>query len=238
MQMKSFKLSANRSLKVLKQKNTLVAAPYSTHFWNFWGRDKGKVFRVYVLSDLEDLRSAYSDAIPPSSSMNGRIMRYSSKLVPGGISLITTWEGYLGVTPHAVKEGENISWYMKSSSHDNQPLITKLGDIICLFLCYNFPMLFRPTTFGYLVVGLCFIHGLMDGEGLLGPLPNPWNAIMLRREWQYEYSLPSWILLPSYWRLRIHDYILCLRSRKNGIGNGFRMIQLFLERLGIRRRVK
>jgi hypothetical protein len=34
------------------------------------------------------------------------------------------------------------------------------------------PMLLRPTETGdYNVVGACFIQGLMDGEGILGPLP-------------------------------------------------------------------
>jgi len=30
----------------------------------------------------------------------------------------------------------------------------------------------------YLVVGPCFVHGLMDGEGLLGPVPPPWKFQM------------------------------------------------------------
>jgi hypothetical protein len=38
-------------------------------------------------------------------------------------------------------------------------------------------MLLRPANSGeYNVVGYCcYIHGLMDGEALLGPLPNQWE---------------------------------------------------------------
>jgi hypothetical protein len=40
----------------------------------------------------------------------------------------------------------------------------------------DLPVLLRPTAFGaFRVVGPCFVHGLMDGEALLGPMPSPWK---------------------------------------------------------------
>ena len=50
------------------------------------------------------------------------------------------------------------------------------GDIISLFLGCQVPMLLRGRKDNaYEVIGECFIHGLMDGEGLLGPLPEDWQ---------------------------------------------------------------
>ena len=41
-------------------------------------------------------------------------------------------------------------------------------------------MLLRPTgSGGYLVIGQTFVHGLMDGESVLGPLPTGWRIQML-----------------------------------------------------------
>lgn len=44
-------------------------------------------------------------------------------------------------------------------------------------------MILRPTASGeFLVVGSYFIHGLMDGEALLGPIPSPWKIELYRRK--------------------------------------------------------
>jgi hypothetical protein len=42
------------------------------------------------------------------------------------------------------------------------------------------------------VVGFCFVHGLMDGESLLGPLPVPWKLRLLSRHGSFvpEYVNP------------------------------------------------
>lgn len=40
-------------------------------------------------------------------------------------------------------------------------------------------MLLRLGPSGrYQVVGECYIHGLMDSESLLGPLPDPWKVLV------------------------------------------------------------
>ncbi|KAF8863011.1 hypothetical protein BDZ45DRAFT_738690 [Acephala macrosclerotiorum] len=52
------------------------------------------------------------------------------------------------------------------------------GDIVCVLLGTNLPTILRPnlpgTTFS--IIGHCYIHGLMHGEALLGPVPKPWVA--------------------------------------------------------------
>jgi len=54
------------------------------------------------------------------------------------------------------------------------------------------PIILRPTKTGtYNLVGECYVHGLMRGESLLGPLPHPWKFRLLRDELN--------ILQPSFW---------------------------------------
>lgn len=49
------------------------------------------------------------------------------------------------------------------------PTGTRLGDIVCIVLGSSFPVVLRPATNSdghrtWLVVGVCYVHGLMDGE--------------------------------------------------------------------------
>jgi hypothetical protein len=40
------------------------------------------------------------------------------------------------------------------------------------------PLVLRPHSGGsFEVIGECFVHGLNDAIGLLGPLPSPWKVI-------------------------------------------------------------
>lgn len=56
-----------------------------------------------------------------------------------------------------------------------------LGDRVCIILGVDNPMLLRPAAGGhFLVVGSCFVHGLMNAEGVLGPIPNGWRFILTR----------------------------------------------------------
>lgn len=58
--------------------------------------------------------------------------------------------------------------------------LTLIGDCISVLLGCDWPVLLRPTHSGeFLVVGQCFTHGLMDAEGILGPLLDPWKIEML-----------------------------------------------------------
>ncbi|KAI0839984.1 HET-domain-containing protein [Hypoxylon sp. FL0890] len=54
------------------------------------------------------------------------------------------------------------------------------GDEVFVILGCDIPMLLRPTPTGeYEVIGDCYVHGIMDGEAILGPIPHPWKAVTL-----------------------------------------------------------
>lgn len=58
-------------------------------------------------------------------------------------------------------------------------LLTPQGDSICLILGTYAPMVLRQTQSGqFFVVGECYVHGLSDAVGILGPLPDHWIAII------------------------------------------------------------
>ena len=71
-------------------------------------------------------------------------------------SFIITNKGYIGIAPKA----------------------TKPGDRVCVLLGCQMPLLLRKTSgLQFQVVGECYIHGLMDGEAFLGPLPDNYTAL-------------------------------------------------------------
>lgn len=69
------------------------------------------------------------------------------------------------------------SGYIGCSFAQPQP-----GDRLVVLLGCPSPMLLRPSfaAQSYQVVGPTYIHGLMDTEALLGPLPTPWRVRMSR----------------------------------------------------------
>ncbi|KAK4185482.1 heterokaryon incompatibility protein-domain-containing protein [Podospora australis] len=74
-----------------------------------------------------------------------------------GRQYLTTNEGYIGFGPPGVQA----------------------GDIICIFLGLDKPIVLRPLLGSYpapayAIVGACFVHGLQHGAALLGPLPKAW----------------------------------------------------------------
>ncbi|KAF6228712.1 hypothetical protein HO173_011731 [Letharia columbiana] len=72
-------------------------------------------------------------------------------------SFITTEGGYIGVAPKA----------------------TKPGDQVCVLLGLPQPLVLRQTSgLRYQVVGECYVHGLMNGEAVLDPLPDNYQAIL------------------------------------------------------------
>jgi len=51
------------------------------------------------------------------------------------------------------------------------------GDIICVFLGCDHPVLLREVSAGHFkVIGNCFVYGLSDSNAFLGPLPEPWKV--------------------------------------------------------------
>ena len=115
----------------------------------------------------------------------------------GGWSFFTTREGYLGLTP----------------------VIPNVGDQVMIILGCRSPLLLHPQGSEYQVVGFCFVLGLIDCEGLLGPLPENWRRISRLHEvsekWFDAYvnaqtgavtiEDPRLGPLPAGWRIRSHD---------------------------------
>ncbi|TVY82211.1 Heterokaryon incompatibility protein 6 OR allele [Lachnellula suecica] len=59
------------------------------------------------------------------------------------------------------------------------PAGAQVADAICLLLGTYAPMVLRQTASGsFQVVGECYVHGLADLTGFLGPLPNHWETII------------------------------------------------------------
>lgn len=76
-------------------------------------------------------------------------------------SFIKTSEGYIGLAP------ENA----------------QLGDLICVFRGCRTLMLIRLASDSrYQVVGSCYVHGHMDGEAVLGPLPEHYRIMSVLDE--------------------------------------------------------
>lgn len=50
-----------------------------------------------------------------------------------------------------------------------------LGDQIWVLLGSHFPIILRRTEYGYRFISRGLIHGVMDGEALLGSLPISWK---------------------------------------------------------------
>lgn len=73
------------------------------------------------------------------------------------------------------------------------PRIAQPGDQVCILLGCNKPMLLRPASdFQYQVIGACYIHGLMRGEALLGPLPGYYQVTRIWEE-RYRAYFPGFL---------------------------------------------
>ncbi|PQE21340.1 heterokaryon incompatibility protein [Rutstroemia sp. NJR-2017a WRK4] len=91
-----------------------------------------------------------------------------------GRRFLTTEDGHIGTAPAGAQVGKS-----GHCQRGNLGLILLLGDSICLLLGTYAPMVLRQTSSStFQVVGECYIHGLADAVGLLGPLPNHWETII------------------------------------------------------------
>jgi hypothetical protein len=74
-----------------------------------------------------------------------------------GRSFFTTQEGYIGLAPKA----------------------SKSGDKVCVLFGCPSPLILRQSTDKrYQLIGECYICGLMNGEALLGPIPQDYRPIL------------------------------------------------------------
>ncbi len=122
--------------------------------------------RAFVLANICSNRGgADSPDIPSSSSDFYRLLAH---YLPGR-TFFTTSQGYIGLAPAAIQK----------------------GDLVVVLLGSTRPVLLRPVSQQdgcYSLVGSCYVHGLMDSEALLGPLPKSWNTEWrLKNDGQYSY---------------------------------------------------
>jgi hypothetical protein len=69
------------------------------------------------------------------------------------------------------------------------PLGTKPGDQTTVLLGCNDPIILRPTKDGsYKVVGQTYDDGFMDGQALLGPLPDSFKAVWRGNQGSYAWG--------------------------------------------------
>ena len=107
-----------------------------------------------------------------------------------------TVEGYVGVSPTSVQD----------------------GDIISVLLGASVPIVLRPVTDhqdAHQVVGPCFLQGVMFGESLLGPLPDDWLCVKHdQRTWCFRqpgsekrtWEDPRLWPTPSHWQAHFCDF--------------------------------
>ena len=114
-----------------------------------------------------------------------------------GRTFFTTADGRIGV-----------------SARETQP-----GDQVCVILGCSLPLILRSTERGqYQIVGNCYVHGIMDGEALLGPLPAGFEGIFqidsntgdehrahIDRTGEIHVVDPRLGPLPENWRLESHE---------------------------------
>jgi len=46
------------------------------------------------------------------------------------------------------------------------PKITRAGDIVCVVFGYYNPVVLRPQEGYYQLIGICYLHGTMQGEAV------------------------------------------------------------------------
>lgn len=107
---------------------------------------------IQYLSECRSWALGSSQA-PPELYIH--LVRVARRMMQGR-SLITTTDGHPGLAPKATRE----------------------GDIICVILGCTAPMVLRQgKTSQYEVIGPCYLDGIMNGEALLGRLPNKWRLV-------------------------------------------------------------
>jgi hypothetical protein len=103
-------------------------------------------------------------------------------------TFVRTQEGYIGVAPRNVLPGKHSqvpysTVVIKRLKHErfqaakgaSADISLFIYDLVCVLLgCDRLVVLREVATDHYQVVGPCFLYGLHDAIGLLGPLPSPW----------------------------------------------------------------
>lgn len=99
------------------------------------------------------------------------------------------------------------------------PKSAKVGDILVTLRGLDVIMALRPHGNAYKVVGGCYLHGFMAGEGLLGQIPKPfkskfrfdqlssqyWRTFQNTDTGEYQVEDPRLGALPPGWIIREHN---------------------------------
>ncbi|CAF9937775.1 hypothetical protein IMSHALPRED_000541 [Imshaugia aleurites] len=105
---------------------------------------------------LDLLNVKYLNYESAGSSMDHRARCYAMAESLHGRSFFVTENGYIGLAPRSIEPGDQVSVLLGCDS----------------------PLALRPDKTGrHSVVGQCHIHGLMEGEALLGPLEKMWQCL-------------------------------------------------------------
>jgi hypothetical protein len=143
------------------------------------------------------------------------------KILEGG-------DGFAGISASQLKELDNANKYLRgrsllrtdSGGMGLGPDTTKPGDEIVILLGGRGAFVVRPSRDGHFqMVGECYLHGFMNGEALLGPLPPQtrsiarydektgayWRCYLNENSGHYAIEDPRLGPLPSGWRRKDHD---------------------------------
>ncbi|KAI9860802.1 MAG: hypothetical protein M1813_005725 [Trichoglossum hirsutum] len=132
------------------------------------------------LLDHAFLRTIFSDMSPAKRGKRQRWTRESFRAhLQQGFDL-NYWRDAIEQQVNACK-----FFFTKNFRMGLSPLGAQEGDLICLLLGGEVPVLLRRYDDGYIFIGECYVHGLMDGEGLVDA----------RRHAQpgYDHSDTSWL---------------------------------------------
>jgi hypothetical protein len=128
---------------------------------DYWDQPSAKVL----------LKKLLTEELPPTQELLDSDLQALGFRVQGrfrGRKFFTTSEGHFGLGPQGIEP----------------------GDKVCLLLGSEAPIVLRPTADRkYVVAGDCFMHGIMSGEPLLGPLPNGVREIMAFAEGETDFQI-------------------------------------------------
>lgn len=125
--------------------------------------------RQVVVSTLAEAQTIFLPSRDSRTTTN--LMRELT--LTSGSTLFKTSKGYFGLSFNQIRSGDKIA----------------------ALLGYGLPVILRPQADGtHPLVGSAQIHGLMDGEILLGPLPDRWKVVVnydRNKEAQQQFVEPT-----------------------------------------------
>ncbi|KAK3956645.1 heterokaryon incompatibility protein-domain-containing protein [Pseudoneurospora amorphoporcata] len=148
-------------------------------YWKTWLRQES----AYAFFDNNGTGHVVGDKGGPSSH------EYVLMNLLNKRRYVTTEEGYIGIGPPDVEEGDLVCVILG----DNKPVILRpqqlqpqpqppplLESSQFQEPFFQLPRPSPPEDTGFLFVGPCSVYGIDNANGLLGPLPKPWRVQAFR----------------------------------------------------------